>query len=165
METKAKIHHHYDVWCYGSDGNLKWYDYIDNIVTTAGMNKYLDSTLKTGVTSPTWFVGLVGPTNHTYNAADIMSSHGGWTEDATYDEATRVAFTPGTISAGSVSNSASKAVFTISGSTTIQGCFLVNQSTKSGTTGDLLGEGDFTGGAKTVVDNDVLNVQVTCSIA
>ncbi len=163
----AQLTQTYQVWCYDKDGNLKWYDEFKNLVPTAGLNKYLDATLKTGLAAPAWYVGLVtGPgSGTTYAAGDIMSSHAGWAEDVNYSQATRVAFTPGTIASGSVDNSASKAVFSINGTATIAGAFMVDVSTKSGTTGTLLGAGDFTGGDRSVVSGDTLNVQVTASIS
>lgn len=161
----ACIEHTYHVECW-RDGALVWEDTFHNLVVTAGLNKYLDATLKTGLTSPTWYVGLVtGPgTGTTYALADTMASHAGWTEDQTYSNATRPAFTPGTIASGSVDNSASKAVFNVNGTATIAGGFLSDNSTKGGTTGTLLGAGDFSGGDRAVQSGDTLNVTVTASI-
>lgn len=166
MQATMRVEHHYTVECYDKDGNLKWRDEFDNLVTTAGLNKYLDATLKTGLASPAWYVGLVtGPgSGTTFAAGDTMASHAGWTENTDYDEATRPALTLGSISAGSVNNSASKAVFTMSAGVTIAGCFVADNNTKGGTSGTLLGAGDFTGGDRAVVDNDVLNVTVTATI-
>ena len=159
------ISHIYTVECYGPDGQLKWTDTYRNLTTTAGLNKYLDATLKTGLTSPTWYVGLItGPgAGNTYAAADVMSSHAGWTENTTYSNVTRPQWNPGSVAAGSVDNSASKAVFNISGSATIAGCFMVDNSTKGGTSGTLLGEGNFSGGDRAVQNGDTLNVTVTCT--
>src|SRR5690554_1491510 len=82
---------------------LKWKETIDNIVVTAGLNKVLDATFKTGLSTPAWYVGLKNTGSPA--AGDTMSSHAGWTENTSYDEANRPAFTPGTISNGSVDNS------------------------------------------------------------
>lgn len=137
---------------------LKWFERFNNQVTTVGLNQLLDATIKTGVSSPTWYVGLKG--TGSLVLGDTSASHSGWTEDANYSESTRQAFTPGSIASGSVNNSASKAVFSINGTTTIYGCFLINNSTKSGTTGILYGGGDF-GSSRAVISGDVLNVTVT----
>jgi hypothetical protein len=158
--------HHYEVECYGADGALKWRDGFDNLVTTAGKNKYLDATLKTGLAAPAWYVGLVlGPGETDYAAGDTMGSHAGWSESSTYSQANRPAFTPGTISSGSVDNSASKAVFSINGTVTISGAFMVDENTKGGTSGTLLGVGAFTGGDRSVISGDTLNVTITCTQA
>ncbi len=137
---------------------LRWRDSFKNIVVTTGLNILLDSTIKSGVTSPAWFVGLKG--TGTMVAGDTMASHAGWAEIVPYSDVTRPAFTPGTISAGAVDNSAAKAVFNVNATSTVFGCFLVNNSTKSGTTGTLYGGGDF-GASRAVVNGDTLNVTVT----
>ena len=134
---------------------------MENLVTTEGLNRYLDATLKTGFASPTWYVGLKN--TGTPVAGDVMNSHGSWTENVTYSDATRPAFTPGTIASGSVDNSASKAVFNINGTTTIFGAFMTTVNTKSGTTGVLLGVGDFAS-SRAVINGDILNVTITCTI-
>jgi hypothetical protein len=161
------VEHYYEVECFGPDGALKWRDTFKNLVTTAGKNKYLDATLKTGLTSPAWYVGLVtGPgASNTYAAADTMSSHSGWSENATFSNSTRPAFTPGSVASGSVDNSAAKAAFTINGTATVAGCFMVDNSTVSGTSGTLLGVGNFSGGDRSVQSGDTLNVTVTATIS
>lgn len=160
MKHNVQINQFYVAECYDKDGNLRWKDEFENIVVTEGRNHYLDATLKTGVASPTWFVGLKNATVAV--AADTMASKG-FTELVPYSNATRPAYTPGTIAAGSVDNSASRAVFNINGTSTIGGAFLCNNSTKSGTTGILLGAGEF-GAARSVQSGDTLNVTVTCSV-
>jgi hypothetical protein len=161
------IEHHYHVECRDKDGNLKWEEEFTNLVVTTGLNKYLDATLKTGLASPSWFVGLItGPgAGNTYVIADTMTSHAGWAESSAYSNATRPAFTPGAIAAGSVDNSAAKASFTINATATIAGSFMADNSTKGGSTGTLLGEGNFTGGDRAVVNGDTLNVTITATIA
>jgi hypothetical protein len=137
---------------------LRWKDRFHNIVVTTGLNKLLDATFKNGLTTPAWYVGLKG--TGTMVAGDTMASHAGWSEIVPYSDSTRPAFTPGTISSGAVDNSASKAVFNINSGTTVYGCFLSDNSTKSGTTGTLYGGGDF-GSSRAVVNGDTLNVTVT----
>jgi hypothetical protein len=156
------ISHRYTVECYSSDGKLKWIDGFENLVVTAGLNKYLDATLKTGLATPAWYVGLKG--TGTVAAGDTMASHAGWSEITPYSDSARPTYTPGTISSGSVDNSASKAVFNINASTTVYGCFMADNSTKGGTTGTLLGAGDFSA-SRAVVSGDTLNVTVTCTAA
>jgi hypothetical protein len=147
-------------------GQVVWRQSFYNLVVTAGLNKVLDATFKTGLSAPTWFIGLVnGTSTPTFDATDIMSSHTGWTSDENYSGSTRPAFTPGTISGGAVDNSSSKASFTISAASTIAGCFLTDGSSKSGTTGTLYAVGAFDGGSQAVVGGDVLNVTVTLSAA
>lgn len=158
---KVKISQKYRVECRKADGELRWVEEFENLVVTAGRNKYLDATLKTGLASPAWYVGLKG--TGTVDPADIMSSHGGWADIVPYSNAARPAWTPGTIASGSVDNSASKAVFNVNAATTVYGAFICDNSSKSGTTGILLGAGDF-GTPRAVEIGDTLNVTVTCSL-
>lgn len=151
--------------CFGADGVLKWREEYDNLIVTAGLNKILDACFKTGLTTPAWYVGLVDNAGWTaYAAGDTMASHAGWAESTAYSNANRPTFTPGTISAGSVDNSASKAVFNINATATIRGSFLADNNTKGGTTGTLYGEGDYSA-ARSVISGDTLNVTVTLTAA
>ena len=161
MNHNVQIGQLYKVECYDQNGQLKWEDGFENIVVTTGRNQYLDATLKTGSAFPTWFLGLKDSVAAV--AADTIASHAGWAELVPYSNATRPAFTPGTIAAGSVDNSVSKAVFTLNATATVGGAFLVNNATKLGTTGILLGAGEFAQ-ARSVLSGDTLNVTVTCSI-
>lgn len=157
-----KTTYHVECW---RDGKLIWEEKFPNLVTTAGKNKLLDATFKTGLTTPAWYVGLVDNASYSaYAAADTMSSHAGWIEGVPYSDSTRRTFTPGTIASGSVDNSASKAVFTINATLTIRGAFLVDNSTKSGTSGTLYGVGDFAT-TRSVISGDTLNVTVTPSVS
>lgn len=163
----ARVHHRWHIECHRS-GILVWADDYDNIVVTAGLNRYLDASLKTGLAAPTISLGLItGPGGgNTYAAADVMSSHGGWTENTTYSNSTRVTWTPGTIASGSVSNSASVAVFNINGAiASLAGCFMCDNSTKGGTTGTLIGEGNFSGGDRVLQNLDTLSITVTATIS
>jgi hypothetical protein len=51
----------YEIVCTGPDGQVKWAEIAFNRVVTEGLNKVLDAAFKTGLTSPAWYVGLVGP--------------------------------------------------------------------------------------------------------
>jgi hypothetical protein len=157
-----QVKHFYKVECFGPDGNLKWVESFKNMVVTEGLNAYITNTLKTIPGSVAWYVGLKG--TGSFALGDIMSSHAGWSELTPYSDANRPAFTPGTVSAGSVDNSASKAVFNINATSTIYGAFMSSNNTKGGTTGTLLGGNDFAA-SRAVQDGDTLNVTVTCSIA
>lgn len=162
MNLGMRIKQHYKVECFDKTGKLKWLEEFDNLVVTAGRDKYLDATLKTGLTSPAWYVGLKD--TGTPVAADTMASHASWATITPYSNATDPAWTPGAVSGGSVDNSASKAVFNINATEDIYGAFMKDNSTKGGSTGTLLGAGDF-GAARSVISGDTLNVTVTCSIA
>lgn len=136
-----------------------------NMLTTAGANKLLDATIKTGLASPAWYVGLIkGGSAPTFAIGDTMGSHAGWTEIAGSDvtQANRQAFTPGAISAGSVDNTGSVAVYTGNATFTLQGLFVVDNNTLAGSTGTLYGEAAFTAAA--IQAGYTINVTATLSI-
>lgn len=156
---------HYQLEAYGPDGRLKWRDSFYNLVVTAGLNDNLDKHFKGSSYTAAWYVGITAA-SPSFNAADTMSSHGGWTEVAAYSESVRQTLTLGSVAGGSVSNSASKAVFSINANSTgIGGAFITTSNTKSGTTGTLYGGGAFSGGNKTLDSGDTLNVTVTLTAA
>lgn len=156
---------HYKVECRDAAGKLKWVDEFDNLVVTAGLNDSLDKHFKGSSYTAAWYVGITAGTP-SFAAGDTMSSHSGWTEVTAYDEATRPALTLGTVSAGSVDNSASKARFTCAtNGTVIGGAFVVTNNTRGGTTGTLYGGGAFSAGNKTLDDNDTLDVTITLTAA
>lgn len=158
-----KLENRYKVEAF-RDGKLLWVEEFDNLVVDVGLNDSLDKHLKGSTYTATWYVGVVG-SSPTFAAADTMSgAHAGWTEQTTYDEANRPTLTLGTVASKSVDNSANKAVFTISGSVTLGGAFIVTTNNKGGTTGILYGGGAFSQN-RALVDNDVLNVTITCTAA
>ena len=158
-EAIAGIAGRYEVECYDDQGNLKWSDIIDNLVVDTGLNDMLDKWLKGSTYTAAFYVGLC--VTSTPVAGDTMASHAGWTESSAYTEANRQTLTLGTVSAKSVNNSASKAVFSINGTATITGAFVSTNNTKGGTTGTLISGGAFSGGSKAVSSGDTLNVQIT----
>jgi hypothetical protein len=130
---------------------------VCNLIPTEGLNYIIGASL-TGV-SPisSWFIALfeanytpvAGVTAATFTAAA--------TECTAYDEATRVAWVPGAVSAGGVSNTASKAVFTMNATKNIYGLAQLSASAKSATTGVITSAARFAA-LKAVVDDDILNV-------
>jgi hypothetical protein len=154
----------YLVKCFDKDGNLKWEDEIENLVTTVGKNDALDKYLAGSSYTAAWYLGLIDSGSWSaVNAADTAASHAGWTESSAYDEATRVAPSFAAASSGSKATSAA-AAFTMNAGATIKGCFLISNSTKGGTTGILFSAGLFTGGDKVVADNDTLNVSYSLAM-
>ena len=166
---KCGVEHVYHVECFGPDGQLKWEDTFHNLVTTAGLNHYLGVTLAAVTQVTAWYVGLTtGPgAGNVYSAADTIAIHGGWSEAVPYSNGTRPQWNPGSVAAGSVDNSASKAVFSINNTATVAGCFLAQAQPKSPNAGYnvgvLIGEGNFTGGDRLVQNGDTLNVTITCT--
>jgi hypothetical protein len=106
-EVAITAKHAYRFEARDPQGNLKWVVEEDNIIPTVGLNEILDKFYKGSAYTAAHYVGLTDGTP-TVNAADTMASHAGWAEVTAYDEAARQAATWGSVSAGSVSNSASK---------------------------------------------------------
>lgn len=156
----------YHVTCTGADGQIKWEDSIQNLVTTQGKNHLLETYFEGTTYSSTWYLGLVdGTTAPTFAAGDTAAQIGGsngWVENDDYDESTRVAPNFNNASAGSKATTAT--AFSINATGTIAGCFLASVATKNSTSGTLYSAGAFTGGDKIVADNDTLNVTYTASV-
>lgn len=162
----------YVVECTGADGKLKWRDEFPNTVTTAGKNLLLDTLLSGSgysVTGP--YMGLISSASWSAIAAgDTMSSHAGWLEAGganapTYSGSRKtVAFNAA--SSGSKAASAA-ASFSITGTGTVKGGFLVLGSGASATVdntgGVLYSAGLFSGGDRAVTNGDTLNVSYTAS--
>jgi hypothetical protein len=140
---------------------LLWSDDFVNLVVNTGLDDYLDKYWKGSTYTAAHYIGLTDGTP-TVAAGDTMGSHAGWVEVTAYTEATRPAFTPGTVSGQSVDNSASKAAYTINADgTTIGGAFATTDNTKGGSTGTLVAAGAFSGGDVTLSNNSTLNVTAT----
>lgn len=145
---------------------LKWAESIENMVVTAGATMLLGVGFKSVTQITSWFIGLVGAT-HSYAIADTMASHAGWAESAAYSNGTRPAMTLGALSGTSTvtcDNSGSVAVFNINGTATLNGSFVTSNSTVSGTTGTLYGEGDYLA-SRGVASGDTVNVTITLTAA
>lgn len=143
-----------------------WEDTFDNAMPDVALNLILSIVYGTTAKPGGYYIGLVtGPgSGNTYATGDTMSSHAGWTESTPYSDSTRVACTfPATASSKSISNSASAAVFHINATATVAGCFLADNSTKGGTSGNLMGVGNFSSGDKSVSSGGTLTVTVTAT--
>jgi hypothetical protein len=173
FNERAEAHGVYTVVCRDKDGNIKWEETIDNLVTTVGKNHALDNHLAGSsytVTGP--FIGLISSVSYTgVNVADTMASHSGWLEAGGTNAPTYSGNRPtaawSAASGGSKALSAS-ASFSITGSGTVKGCFLVLGSgavnTKDNTAGTLYSAGTFSGGDKVVGNGDTLTVSYTASL-
>jgi hypothetical protein len=153
--------------CRDKDGNLKWEDEAHNLVVNVGLQDMNTKYFKGSTYTAAWYLGLItGPgSGTTIAAADTLASHAGWTENTSYT-GDRKAVTFGTATTADpsvISNSASPAVFAITGTTTIAGAFLTTSET--GTGGVLFSASDFQSpGDRSVVNGDTLNVTYQFSL-
>ena len=166
---KVKAGGVFTVTCYDKDGNLKWEEKTPNLVVNVGLQDMNTKYFTGSGYTATWYLGLYGAAATNNPAAgDTMASHAGWTEVTAYSQATRPQAVFGTATTADpsvISNSASVAVFSINGTTTVGGAFLTSNNTKGGTTGILFSAADFQSpGDRAVVSGDTLNVTYTFSL-
>jgi hypothetical protein len=161
---------YYKVECRDAQGNLKWNEEFPNLVVAVGKQLMLDTLLRTSGTYTTVgpFLGLINNST-TFAAADTMTSKT-WTELTTYTvggsgvRGTAVfaaASSSGTTPSNITTSTATAITYTMTGSATVYGCFLVTGSgavsTLSSTAGTLYSEGNFAT-AKTVTSGDTVSV-------
>jgi hypothetical protein len=172
-QENGRLHGRYVAECFDKDGNLKWKDNIDNLITTVGKNLSLDTILagsSYSVVGP--FVGLISSVSYTaVAAADTMASHSGWLEAGNANAPTYTA--PRKTAVFSAASAGAKALsaalsFAITGTGTIKGCFVAfgtgALSTIDNTAGTLLSAGVFSGGDKVVGNGDTVNVSWSLSL-
>jgi hypothetical protein len=161
---------YYHVECRDANGNLKWNEEFPNLVVAVGKQLLLDTLLRTSGTYTTVgpFLGLINNST-TFAAADTMTSKT-WTELTTYTvggsgvRGTAVfaaSSSSGTTPSNVTTSTATAITYTMTGSATVYGCFLVTGtgavSTLSSTAGTLYSEGNFST-SKTVTSGDTVTV-------
>lgn len=166
-KSKAFIKGAYHGWVKRANGDITD-QFIDNqnIIVNEGMNKMLNVMFNGSAQITTWYIGIFKNASYsevlTETAANVSSN----TTEATteYDESTRVEFVEAASTAKSTSNTGNEATFTANTTVSIYGAFLVSVATKGGTTGTLMSAANFSA-VKNLVDDDVLNVGYTVTIA
>lgn len=155
--------------CFDKEGNLKWEDWAHNLVVNQGLKDMNDKYFSGSGYTATWFLGLINASpTPSYVAGDTAALHSGWSETTAYSQATRPAVTFGaatTADPSVISNSASPSTFSMNGTVTVAGAFLISNSTKGGTSGVLFSEANFQSpGSRSVVSGDTLNVTYQFSL-
>jgi hypothetical protein len=175
----VEAHGRYVVKCFGSDGSLKWEDIIDNVVCTEGRQANLQHFLKGSAYTAAQVMGLIG--NVTYSAPvagntaaniNTTGSANNWNESTSGVSATRQTPSFNNASGGTISLS-SNASFSITGSDTINGVFVLCRSSAGvapttavgNTSGAIWSAGAFTGGAKAVTNGDTLSVSYSATLS
>lgn len=175
MMDVMPLHGVYTVECIGPDGQVKWKDTIDNVVTTVGKNHMFDTEFAGSaytVVGP--YIGLISNVSYTAGplVTDTGASHTGWTEAGATNAPTYTA--PRKTAVFSAASAGAKAlsaalVFAITSGTNviIKGMFIVlgtgAVATIDSTAGTLFSAGVFAGGDKTVSNGDTLNVNYSIS--
>lgn len=155
----------YEHWVNGKD-----YRADRNLVVDEGLMHFLDVCFHDGAKVSTWYLSLyaaaytpvAGLTAASYpaTASEITSGTEGYTE------ATRVAFVEGAPAANAISNTASKANFTIATASqlSVNGAALHSVSTKGATTGILASAVKFAA-TRTLYDTDVFTLGYSVALA
>lgn len=167
--STAKAGGVFHVQCHDAQGNLKWEAKKHNLVVNEGLQDMNTKYFTGAAYTAAWFIGLYGAAASNNPAAgDTAASHAGWTEVTAYSQTTRPAATFGvatTADPSVISNAASPATYSINGTTTVGGAFLISNNTKGGTTGVLFSAADFQSpGDRSVVNGDTLTVTYTFSL-
>ena len=148
-----------------STGKIKWIEETPNIITNEGLDHILNDVLHAGTQFTTWYCALFED-DHTPAAGDTYAIPG-YTECEAYDEATRQEYEEAAASSQVITNSANRAVFTMSATKTVYGASIVSFATKGDAAESgavLLALGSFAN-EKVVDDNDVLELAYTLSAA
>jgi hypothetical protein len=164
-EDAMVINGYYHAVCYDADGNVKWEEPIQNLVTTAGQNATLNTILGNSAAGAV-VMGLKG--TGTAIAADTQASHASWLEVGLANAPTYSGNrpTPSFSAAAAASKATSSAVsFSMTSTGTVAGCFINigGSATKDSTTGTLFSAGDFSS-SKAVVNGDSIAVTYTLTL-
>ena len=172
----ADAHGHWEVVCYGPDGEVKWTDSIENVVCTEGKNVMMDAALAGSsytVVGP--YVGLISSVSYTAVAATDVGTQingtNGWKEAGGGNAPTYSGTRPTASWSAASANAkafATPAVFNLTGAGTVKGMFLLYGtgalSTIDDAHGKLWSAGLFTGGDKVVGSGDILNASYSTSL-
>ena len=164
-EDTMTIHGTYHAVCYDKDGNVKWEDAIENLVTTVGKNLTLDTVLGNSAAGAV-VMGLKG--TGSANVADTQASHAGWLEVGLANAPTYSGNrkTPSfSAAAAGVKATSSASTFSITSTGTVAGCFINigGSATIDNTTGTLFSAGDFSS-SKAVVNGDSIAVSYSATL-
>ena len=145
-------------------GELTPVEWSPNIIVNQGLDSILGVYFHADSQISTWYVAIFEG-NYTPVAGDTAANIAtNSTESTAYTEANRVEWVEAAAASQSITNSASKATFTMNATKTIYGAFLVSTSTKSGATGTLCAASRFTA-SRSVVNTDQLLVTYTITAA
>lgn len=163
----------YFAQCRDADGNLKWEDHYDNLVTDVGVKAMQDTYLAGSGYTAAFYMGLIAAGTAPV-VTDTAASHAGWTEAGganapAYSAPANRATCAWSAASGTGAGSRTKALsagldFTFSAPGTIKGSFLSTAATKDAATGTLFSAGFFTGGDRTVAANDKLTITYQLSM-
>lgn len=143
-------------------GNIKHEEEFKNGWTNEGLEWLMNRSFKSSKPSElSFYIGIID-SSATLANGDTMSSHGGWTENSSYSETNRPAWSQDDpAEAGGIvsASNSTKRQFTMNAdSQSIHGAFLSSSNTKGGSVGTLLCTGLFSS-AVSLDDDDILKIE------
>jgi hypothetical protein len=178
MNEELHVKGRYFAQCFDKDGNLKWEDHIDNVVTDVGANQLLDSAFGAGpVAGP--FLGLISSVGYASVpvVGNTMASHATWTEAgngvnypnwSTPASNARASMTFSAAAGRAKALTAAVSFVIATNGGTVKGCFVVfgtgAVATNASTAGVLYSAGLFSGGDKVLQIADTLQVSYSTSV-
>lgn len=147
---------------------LVWKEKFGNIVVNEGLDAILDIMFHGSTQISPWYC-VMFENDHTPAAGNTYNTPG-YTETEAYDGANRPAYDEAAASSQSITNSASRATFTINATKTLYGGALVGGGSAPSEKGNTAGGGTlFACGTfateRAVVDDDVVNFTYTLGAA
>jgi hypothetical protein len=155
-DSKHKIGFKYEIEVV-RDGEVVDSETVHNLIPDEGVAHILNAVLTGGTRYAAWYVGIFEG-NYTPVVGDTMALFvAGAVESTPYTPATRPLWVPDPLSAGALTNTTTRAEFTMTTGKTIYGGFLSSSATKQATTGPLLSAARFST-AKVLIAGDILRV-------
>ena len=131
-----------------------------NGAKTVGLNKLLDVAFRNQTQITQWYCGLIAESGYSSeSAADTSASHAGWSELTTYTSSTRLAWSPGAASSGTITISSAMS-FTTNADSQIRGILIASSSTKSSIV-DVLWATATEASARTILSGQTYEVYYT----
>lgn len=154
----------WEIECFDKNGNKKWLEKTHNRVVNEGLTHILDVVFHVQTPVSSWYVAPFYD-NDVVAATSTYTTHT-FSEFAEYSQTSRPAWVEAASSGQSITNSANKATFSISGASTLYGAVLVSGATKSDVaSGNTLMCGVQFSSSRAVESGDTLQVTYTISAA
>ena len=168
IKMRAGVGGVFIIECYDRFGNFKWIEKTHNIVTNQGLDFLLNVLLHRSTQIDPWYCVLV-ETNTTATSAMTYAAPV-YTETTAYSEVTRPEYAEAAASSQSITNSASKAAFTMNATKTLYGASLVGGGTDPTVKGNILGGGTLLcyakfGASRVAESADIVYLTYTFSAA
>ena len=134
---------------------------VPNGIVNEGKNDLLDTYFDSGTQIAAWFIGLIDNAGFTALAAtDTHDTHPGWSEEESYDEATRPEWVNDGAASESITNSVS-VDYSINDTAALNGVFVSDDSVKGSVAAGILWATASFSSVLNVINGDTLKVTYT----